>query len=159
MLQTRIATANGCRHFGFPYTIVRFHNAYGPRMGDKHVIPDFLTRAKDGVFELYGHADTRSFIFGSDAAKATIAIALHNEAVDQVFNIGGDVELTMKELAHKIMEVCGFSGELVLHDSPKGSVARRRPDIGKVSSLIGEINTVSLEDGIKSTAEYYLSAR
>lgn len=156
-LHGEIATVNGCRHFDIQYTIARFHNAYGPRMGDKHVIPDFLGRAKNGVFELYGHTDTRSFIFGSDAANATIALALHDDSAGEIFNVGGDLELTMEELALKIMDICGFSGELILRDSPKGSVARRRPDISKITALIGKIDAVSLEEGIRTTAEYYLA--
>jgi UDP-glucose 4-epimerase len=151
-----IATINGCRSLGLDYTIVRYHNAYGPRMGDKHVIPDFLERAKSGRYILFGGHDTRSFIYASDAASATIALARSANAANDVFNIGGAEEITMIELAETIMAVIGATGELIVEPSPSGSVARRCPNVTKAMTAIGPFITVSLEDGLKQTASYYL---
>lgn len=151
-----IATVNGCRFYDMPFTIVRFHNAYGPRMGDKHVIPDFLARARQGVFELYGSEDTRSFIYGDDAAAATIALARADGADGQVVNIGGSREIRIRDLAELMMDAAGLSGEIVMHPSPSGSVRRRLPDVSKAESIIGRFEEMSLEDGLRRTADFYL---
>lgn len=151
-----IATVNGCRHFGVPFTIARFHNAYGPRMGDKHVIPDFLARARDGVYELYGHEDTRSFIYAEDAARATILLANTDAAVGQVVNVGSQDEMTIRDLGYAIMRAAGLSGEIVLHPSPKGSVKRRAPKIDRLRQLTGYEPEWTLAVGLAATAVYYL---
>lgn len=156
-LHGEIATINGCRHFEMPFTIVRFHNAYGPRMGNKHVVPDFLMRAKDGIFSLYGGNDTRSFLYAEDAADATIALALSDNAIAEVFHIGGKRELSMLELARIMMEQLGSEEDLVVYPSPLGSVARRCPDVSKAEAVIGKFEKVSLEEGLRLTAEFYLN--
>lgn len=153
-----IATVNGCRHFGVPFTIARFHNAYGPRMGDKHVIPDFLARARDGVYELYGHEDTRSFIYAEDAARATILLANAEAAAGQVVNVGSEDEMTIRDLGYAIMDAAGLRGEITLHPSPKGSVKRRAPRIARLKQLTGYAPEWTLADGLKTTAAYYLSS-
>lgn len=152
-----IATVNGCRFFDMPFTIVRFHNAYGPRMGDKHVIPDFYHRARNGVFELYGSEDTRSFIYGDDAAAATIALANSDQANGHVVNVGGSREIKIIDLAKIMMDVAQMSGDITVHPSPAGSVKRRLPNVDKAIGLIGAFEKVSLEDGLRQTAEFYLA--
>ena len=151
-----VATIHGCRQFGIDFTIIRYHNTYGPRMGDKHVIPDFLTRARKGVFELYGFDDTRSFIYVDDSVRATVALANAADAVDQVVNVGGPEEIRIEALARLMMEVCGFKGDLVLHPSPKGSVSRRAPKLDKLINLIKFRHTVDLREGVRRTADFYL---
>jgi nucleoside-diphosphate-sugar epimerase len=155
-LAGEIATVNGCRQFGLPFTIIRYHNAYGPRMGDKHVIPDFLARARDGIFALYGYEETRSFLYAEDAVRATAALAECEAASGEVVNVGGAREITMYALAETMMRVCGFSGRVALHPAPPGSVARRAPDLTKLQRLVGNQETVSLEDGLARTASFYL---
>lgn len=151
-----IATVNGCRHFGIPFTIARFHNAYGPRMGDKHVIPDFLARAREGIFELYGHEDTRSFIYAEDAARATILLANTDAAAGQVVNVGGQGEMTIRDLGRAMMQAAELKGEIVLHSSPKGSVKRRAPKIDRLRKLTGYAPEWPLDVGLKATVAYYL---
>lgn len=153
-----IATVNGCRHFNIPFTIARFHNAYGPRMGDKHVIPDFLARARGGVYELYGYEDTRSFIYAEDAARATILLANAEAAAGQVVNVGSEEEMTIRGLGEAIMKAAGLVGEIALHPSPKGSVKRRAPKIARLRALTGYKPEWMLPEGLKATADYYLGA-
>lgn len=152
-----IATTNACRAFAKPWTIIRYHNAYGPRMGDKHVVPDFLTRAREGVFALYGWEDTRSFLYIEDAVRATIAVAQAPACENEIVNIGGERELNMLELGRMMMQVGGFEGEIALHPSPAGSVKRRVPDVSKLKRLTGFTEQVSLEDGLKRAAAWYLT--
>ncbi len=152
-----VATIHGCRQYGVPFTIIRYHNAYGPRMGDKHVIPDFLRRARDGVYELYGWEDTRSFIYVDDAVEATIALADSPQAAGEVVNVGGDVELTMLQLARQMMTLLGRDDEIVLHPSPQGSTPRRAPKLDKLRSLLNWQGTVDLPEGLRRTIRHYMA--
>jgi nucleoside-diphosphate-sugar epimerase len=152
-----IATIQGCKSAQIPYSIVRFHNAYGPRMGDKHVIPDFLTRAKAGRYELYGYTDTRSFIYVDDAIRATIAVGESNACIDETVHLGGTTEIDMLTLGKMIMQICHFDGEITCHPSPIGSVPRRAPDTAKLKRLTGFEETWTLTDGIRQTADFYLA--
>jgi UDP-glucose 4-epimerase len=151
-----IVTTQAGRSFDMPFSIVRFHNAYGPRMGDKHVIPDFYIRARQGVFELFGHEDTRAFIYVDDAVRGTALIGETAACASQVVNLGGGQEITMLDLAKEMMRVNGFEGAIKLHPSPQGSVKRRLPDLTKLHTLTGFNERVSLEDGLKLTAQFYL---
>ena len=151
-----IACIAAADHYKLPITIVQFHNAYGPRMGDKHVIPDFYNRASKGVFELYGYADTRSFIYVDDAVRATIELALVTDAQGQVVNVGGSDEIRIEDLGHKMMAAARLHGDIVLHPSPAGSVKRRAPKLDKLRALIGYSPRWSLEDGLAATARHYL---
>jgi UDP-glucose 4-epimerase len=96
-----IVTAQAARSWNFPFTIIRYHNAYGPRMGDKHVVPDFLERMKNKRYELFGHEDTRSFLYVDDAVRATMMVADAEGAVNEIVNIGGADEITMHELGRQ----------------------------------------------------------
>lgn len=151
-----IVTAQGARSWNFPFTIIRYHNAYGPRMGDKHVVPDFLARMKDGRYELFGHQDTRSFLYVDDSVRATMMVADEASAANQIVNIGGVEEITMLELGRQMLVVENVDAEITLHDSPTGSVRRRAPDIGKLSRLTGFQPQVSLGEGLRATGDFYL---
>ena len=156
-LHGEVATVQGCRHFGLPFTVIRYHNAYGPRMGDMHVIPDFYDRAKKGEFSLYGSTQTRSFIYVEDAVRATIDLALCAKAGDEVVNVGGAREIAMSELGQLMMSAAGLAGDIRLEAGPEGSVARRCPDISKLKSLTGFEERWTLEAGLAETARYYLA--
>lgn len=153
-----VLVAQASRHYGMPFTILRYHNAYGPRMGDRHVIPDFLMRARAGKFALYGYQETRSFLYSDDTVAATIAVATAPQAAGEIVNIGSEEEVTMLHLAETIMQVCGFSGSIDCHPAPAGSVARRAPDLGKLRAITGFRPKVSLQEGLRRTAAFYLGS-
>lgn len=152
-----IATINGCRNFATPFSIARFHNAYGPRMGDKHVIPDFLMRARRGVYALYGHEDTRAFIYSDDAVRATRLVGETDACAGEIINVGGLREMNMLELARMMMEIGDMKGEIALHPAPKGSVRRRAPNTEKLRRLTGFTESWSLRDGLAETIKYYMA--
>lgn len=156
-LHGEIAAIAGCKQFGVDFTIIRYHNAYGPRMGDKHVVPDFYLRARAGKLELYGYQDSRSFIFVDDAIRATILAGEANNTRGEVVNIGSDREIMIRELGEKMKAAAGLAGEITLHPGPRGSVRRRCPDISKLRKLTGFKEAWSLESGLKQTARFYLS--
>ena len=137
-----IATGN---QFAFPYTIVRYHNVYGPGMGLNHVMPDFVDRGKKGVFELYGSSNVRSFIYIDDAIEATILAAHSSLANQRIIHIGNTEPISMLDLAQEIMRQCEWHGEITLHPAPQGSTSYRCPD------------TTFLNVGLKFTAKTGLS--
>lgn len=141
---------------GLKHSIIRFHNVYGPRMGDKHVVPDFMMRARSGAYVLYGWEDTRAFMYIDDAVRATLAVAYSADCEGQVVNIGAEREVRIDELGRLMMQACDLAGEIQLEPSPQGSVKRRAPDVAKLRRLTGFTETWSLEDGLKATADFYL---
>lgn len=155
-LHGEVLTAAACQEHGVPYTIIRYHNAFGPRMGDKHVVPDFAERMARGVYSLYGHEDTRSFLYVEDAVEATLRLARSDAASGQVVNVGSDREVTIRELAEIILRQQGIHAPLELHPAPKGSVRRRAPDLRKLRELTDFAPRWSLEDGLRATVDWYL---
>lgn len=152
-----VLTINACRQFGVPFSIIRYHNVYGPRMGDKHVVPDFLGRLEQGMAELYGHADTRSFLYVDDAVEATLRVGQSPAMAGQVVNVGSDEEVTILELARRMMTILGRNpDDIVLHPSPPGSVKRRLPSIRKLQEATGFRRRWSLDDGLAETIRFYV---
>jgi len=154
-LHGEVAVASACRAAEKEFVIIRYHNAYGPRMGDKHVVPDFIERMLDGRYELYGHADTRAFIYVDDAIEATTRLADAPGAAGEVVNLGSETETQIRDLGEMLMRIHGVEGDIELHPSPKGSVSRRVPDISKLKELTGFRESTSLEDGLRQTLAYY----
>lgn len=155
-LHGEILVTNACRQFDSEYTIIRYHNAYGPRMGDKHVVPDFLERMNHGKYELYGYEDTRSFIYIDDAVRATLALAECKAAANETVNVGSDNEMKILDLGQKILDLAGINAEIELHASPAGSVPRRSPDISKLRKLINFNEEWTLDRGLEETMKFYL---
>lgn len=151
-----VVTIQAGRSYGFPWSIIRYHNVYGPRMGDRHVVPDFFERMRDGRYELFGHADTRSFLYIDDAVRATLALGESADCANEIVNIGSPEEITIADLGKRMMAVRGIAAPITLHPSPAGSVKRRAPDIAKLQRLTGFAPRVSLDNGLAATARFYL---
>jgi UDP-glucose 4-epimerase len=137
---------------GQEYAIIRYHNVYGPGQVD-HFIPEFFERAKIGDLSLKGWENTRSFMYISDAIRATIQVIFDAECANQIINVGVDDEKTIKDLATMILYEAGIVGELTLEPAPLGSVKRRCGDITKMTELLNFVPEVSLTDGIRKTLE------
>jgi nucleoside-diphosphate-sugar epimerase len=156
-LHGEVAVFAAARQYGIAHTIIRYHNVYGPRMGDKHVVPDFLMRAKRGVFELFGGDDTRAFMYIDDAVEATLRVAEAESCRNEVVNIGGAREVRIDDLGRLMMESAGLQGDIAVHPSPAGSVKRRAPDLAKLHRLTGFAERWTLEEGLRETARFYLA--
>ncbi|MFH1663404.1 MAG: NAD-dependent epimerase/dehydratase family protein [archaeon] len=139
------------------YSIVRYHNVYGPRMGTEHVIPQFIERIekKENPFKIFGGKETRTFCFIEDAVKATKLVMENNKTRTKTINIGrSDEEIKIIDLAKKLFAISGASPKIKILPAPEGSVKRRCPDTTKLSAL-GFKPKVKLEDGVKKTFEWY----
>lgn len=146
-LHGEVALFAAAAELGVPAVVGRFHNAYGPHMGTKHVIPDFIARGREGTFSLYGAQQTRSFIYIEDAVHAVLAVAAGG--VGEVINIGSPDEVTMLELAQVIMAEAGWHGEIAEFPAPSNSVQRRSPDVTRLGELIDTSAFLPLNRGVR----------
>jgi nucleoside-diphosphate-sugar epimerase len=158
-LAGELLTINYLRSKGVPFSILRYHNVYGPRMGFEHVIPEFSKRIydKQNPFEIYGGGDTRAFCYVTDAVAGT-RLVMENSACDgHVVHVGNSLEETqILSLAEKMLKLAGFNAPLNVRPSKAGSVLRRCPDTGKLTKLTGYSPKVPLNEGLKLTLDWYM---
>jgi len=145
---------------GIPFTIVRPHNFYGPRMGMAHVIPELLKKAYDSgndqKLEVFSINHKRTFCYISDAVAMMRMLAEAETSEGQAFNVGNEFpEVTIGELAEEILCVVGKTLTVDAKPATSGSPARRCPDMKKTTEVIGEFDKVSLKEGIKKTFAWY----
>ena len=140
---------------GFECTIVRYHNVYGKRMGFKHVIPHLAQRFLNGEnpFKIYGAEQTRAFNHIDDAVNGTV-LAMEKGGNGEIYHIGTQEEITIKELIKHTGELMGFDGEYVDAPTYPGSVARRCPDISKAKKELDYNPKVGLKDTINWYIDY-----
>jgi UDP-glucuronate decarboxylase len=152
------AFLHAARAKGVDVVVGRFHNVYGPRMGNDHVIPEMLLRAMSGEnpFAVPGADQYRAFCYVDDAVEAVIRLMATPAASGEVVHIGDDTELTrIADLATLVFKVSGVSPTIQEKPAPPGSVARRSPDLSKLRRLTGYEPNVPLADGVRRTLEWY----
>lgn len=157
-LSKLIAEAMLLHHGGVRVRIGRYYNVYGPRMGDSHVIPQFINRALDGVdpFPVYGGSNTRAFCYVADAVEATMRLVRLPGDQPVLANIGDDTsELSMTRLAEQVCRIAGVSPRLDVRPAPAGSPQRRVPDLTLLRTLTGYQPAVRLSDGLATTFRWY----
>tara|TARA_Y100000389_G_scaffold205091_1_gene263032 strand:- start:26841 stop:27827 length:987 start_codon:yes stop_codon:yes gene_type:complete len=143
--------------YNIPFTIVRYHNIYGPRMGFLHVIPEMLVKiSNQKVVEVASPEHTRSMCFVDDAVEMTIR-ACENKTTDkEILNIGNqDEEISIINLTKTIATILEKNIEIKTLPDVAGSPKRRCPDIAKIISMTGYSPKVNLIDGIKKTYDWY----
>ena len=122
-----------CLHSGIPVMIVRPHNFYGPRMGLSHVIPELMKKvinSDNGLVDVYSVDHKRTFCYIADAVDMIQSLAESDQTIEKSFNVGNDdEEITMGELAQKIINLIGK--DVVINSMPAtpGSPERRFPNI------------------------------
>ena len=141
---------------GFECTIVRFHNVYGERMGFKHVIPHLAQRFlnDENPFKIYGAEQTRAFNYIDDAVKGTV-LAMEKGLNGEIYHIGTQEEISIRELVKYTGKLMGFQGEYIDAPTYPGSVERRCPDISKAVEHLGYNPEISLKTGLKQTIDWY----
>ncbi len=145
------------RTHGVDTRIVRIFNTYGPRMAinDGRAIPNFLYQALRGEdLTVYGDgSQTRSFCYVSDLIDGFIRL-LKSEHTNPV-NIGNPIEMTLLEMAEKILQVTGSESKIVFKSLPEDDPKVRQPDISLARKLLGWEPKVNLEEGLRDTLEYF----
>lgn len=138
------------QEFGLDYTIFRFFNTYGPNQSTDFVMSKFIRAAlKDEDITLYGDgSQTRTFCFIDDNTEACINAMKNDSFVNEVFNIGSDVIISIKELAESIIKLTNSKSKIVhLPALLDGDMTRRQPDITKMKQLLKR-DITPLEIGI-----------
>jgi UDP-glucose 4-epimerase len=139
-----------------PTVIVRLFNTVGPRQTGHYgmVIPRFVEQALKGqditVFGTGGQR--RCFLYVKDAVEGMLRLMVHPEAVGQVFNLGNQFEISMNQLAQKIIDLTKSSSKIIhipydkAYEEGFEDMQRRVPDIAKAHCLIGFQPTVELDE-------------
>jgi nucleoside-diphosphate-sugar epimerase len=148
------------RHAAVPFTIVRPHNVYGPRMGLSHVIPQLLERAHRAVegsdFEVFSVDHRRTFCFVDDAVEMIVRAATVAGGAGQVFNLGSQgPEISIRELAEVIVRIVGKRLTIEAKPATPGSPRRRCPDMSRMTELTGYSARIPLAEGVRRTYEWY----
>jgi UDP-glucose 4-epimerase len=149
-----------CHQSGLPFTIIRPHNFYGPRMGLSHVIPELLQRAHEaparGDLAVYSMSHRRTFCFIEDAVEMIRRLAEAPEGEGETFNVGKQTpELTIRELAEMIIKVVNKPLNLIEQSETPGSPSRRCPDMSKTLGLTGYRCRFNLSQGLELTYRWY----
>jgi UDP-glucose 4-epimerase/UDP-glucuronate decarboxylase len=156
-----MAVVHGCEAAGRPYTIARYHNVYGPRMGMSHVIPEMYRRVYDGQDPLvvYSVEHRRAFCYVDDGIEATLRL-MAPEVPSAVYNIGNDMaEVTIGELARQLLSWAGRPGGAIDARAAAGpGNERRSPDNGRQRPETGFEPRHSLADGLDRTLAWYRDA-
>lgn len=151
------------RSFEVPVATIRPFNQYGPRQSARAVIPTIITQALTGnTIQLGSLTPTRDFTFVRDTVDAFIAIAESPRSVGEVINIGTGTEISIGDLAKKIIALVDADGDrkisIVSEDRrkrpEKSEVNRLLADITKAKKLIGWQPTFTLDQGLKITVDW-----
>lgn len=156
-----LIVAHAARQGGFSFTIVRYHNVYGPGMGWDHVIPQFIERLETGTeFTVQGDGEqTRSFCYISDAVEGSVLAMLSDAGRDQIFNIGNPTEEhTINDLIRLLASVSGKRIDPRYVPFPQEGTRRRVPDITRARKLLGFRPLVRLSEGLAPTYHWYAEA-
>ena len=150
------AVATYSRSYGLKTKIVRIFNTYGPRMqlNDGRVVTNFIVQAlKNENITIYGDgSQTRSFSYVEDTVAGIIS--LMNSSEYDVFNIGNPNEMTVGQLAEKIIELTDSTSEIKYLELPNDDPKQRKPDITKAKTKLNWEPKVNLEDGLTKTIKW-----
>ncbi|MBI4216771.1 MAG: SDR family oxidoreductase [Chloroflexi bacterium] len=145
------------RAYGLPTRIARIFNTYGPRLraGDGRAIPNFIRQALAGEpLTVYGDgSQTRSFCYVADLMQGLSRLAL-SEVVEPV-NLGNPQEMTVLELAQKIIALTGSQSVIVHQPLPQDDPKVRRPDITRALQRLGWEPATGLEEGLRETIRWF----
>ena len=147
-----------------PIRIVRFFNTVGPRQVGHYgmVVPRFVTAAlKNEPLSVYGSGDQiRCFCHVTDAVRGLLLVMDSDKAVGEVFNVGNNQQISIMELAKKVIEITGSKStiEKIAYEKayPQGfeDMQRRVPDISKIKQVLGWSPEINLDQIIKDIAAF-----
>jgi len=141
-------------HHQLDFTIMRFFNTYGPRQKNDFVISKFIELAlQNKDITIYGDgSQTRSFLHVDDNIEFTIKILKNKKLLNDVVNVGSDIEIKIIDLANMIIEnLLSKSKIIFLPPLKEGDMTRRKPDISKMKEVYQK-EIISLEEGIELVA-------
>lgn len=147
------------RQFGLPVLVLRFFNIIGPRQTGRYgmVVPRFVEQALRGqALTVYGDGrQTRCFLAVQDAVRGVRLALEHPQAAGQVFNLGGEQEISMRQLAERVIALTGSRStiQLVPYDQAYApgfeDMRRRAPDTSRLRALTGWQPQLSLDQALQ----------
>jgi len=148
-----------------PVVIVRLFNTVGPRQTGRYgmVIPRFVSQALKGEpITVYGDGQqVRCFTYVTDVVEAFIKLSEHPKAVGEIFNVGSEEAITIRDLAYRIKEMTGSSSRIVFipydeaYERGFEDMRTRIPDISKIRRFIGFEPKIDLNETIQRVIDYY----
>jgi len=145
------------RRYGIDTKIARIFNTYGPgmRSGDGRVIPTLVTQALNNkALTIFGDgSQTRSFCYVSDLIEGINKLMLSD--ISWPINLGNSEELTIMELAQKILEFTGAESRLIFEPLPENDPKQRRPDISNALKDLDWSPLVDLNKGLAETIKWF----
>jgi UDP-glucose 4-epimerase len=149
--------------YGYPTTIVRPFNTYGPRShheGDSgEVIPKFMLRAMAGKpMIVFGDGtQTRDFSYVTDTARGILQAGFSEKTIGETVNLGTGHETSINEVSQEISRLLDGKDYEVVHDIERpGDVLRLCSDISKAKRLFDYAPLVSLREGLTDLKRWYL---
>ena len=149
------------RSFNLPVTIVRPFNTFGPRQSARAVIPTIITQLLNGKTEIKLGAlhPTRDLLFVKDTANGFVEIAKSDKTLGQEVNIATKSEISIKDLAQKIIDLINPEAKIVTDDErlrpAKSEVERLFGDNTKIKELTNWEQKFNLEQGLQQTIEWF----
>ncbi len=141
--------------------IARIFNTYGPRMNsnDGRVVSNFIVQALKGEdITIFGDGThTRSFQYIDDLINGLIKLMATPDNFTGPVNLGNPIEVSVGDLAKKIIKMTGSKSKLVYLPLPEDDPKQRKPDIALAKSVLGWQPAVDLETGLSKTIEYFKS--
>jgi UDP-glucose 4-epimerase len=138
-----------------PVFVVRFFNIVGPRQSSRYgmVLPNFVSQAMSGEdVTVFGTGkQTRCFCYAGDAVQAIIKLVQRTEAVGEIFNIGSNVEISIEDLAHRVIARLGSRSGIrhvpyeMAYEQGFEDMQRRVPSLEKIAGLVGWQPVTSLD--------------
>ncbi|HVT20890.1 MAG TPA: NAD-dependent epimerase/dehydratase family protein [Mycobacteriales bacterium] len=154
-----------CRLFadarGLPLVRVRPFNAYGPMQSPDRVIPEIISRALQGQpLKMTQGTQTREFNYVEDLADGFVALATAPGIDGELFNLGCGREVSMRDMATMILRLMGDPIKPEFGALPERPIEiyRMHADVEKTRERVGWTSTVSLEDGLERTINWYREA-
>jgi dTDP-glucose 4,6-dehydratase len=145
------------RTHGINTKIIRIFNTYGPRMriNDGRAIPNFLKQALTGKdLTIYGDgSQTRSFCYVSDLVEGIYRLLTSDQ--NSPINIGNPNEMTIKEMADKILQATNSKSKITYVPLPEDDPKVRQPDITRAKKYLNWEPVVGLGEGLQSTLKYF----
>jgi UDP-glucuronate decarboxylase len=147
------------RLHGLPIKVARIFNTYGPRMleNDGRVVSNFIVQAlRNEPITIYGDgSQTRSFCYVDDLLDGLELLMESHETVTGPCNLGNPHEVTVREIARRIIEQTESSSSLDFRPLPADDPKRRRPVIDRASRLLGWKPQAGLDTGLRATIGYF----
>lgn len=146
------------RVYGVDSKIIRIFNTYGPHMleNDGRVVSNFIVQAMHNKdITIYGDGtQTRSFCYVDDLVTGMIAV-MEKDGFSGPVNLGNPHEITILELAEMIISKLNSDSKIVYRELPVDDPVKRKPDISRAISILNWHPTVTIEDGLEKTIDYF----